>query len=672
MGRKATNKFSKAARDSVFRSIIEPVIGSNRENILNAIDFIESPSGLDVRLYPIQRLLVRLMFGVPFDYKPEIPQWDCVPIWDGFRENVLYTFKTEADALKYLYEKGQCNIGDWRDAPGMGMPNGGYKEAAIFAGRRGGKSQVVSAIAAYKLYLLLSIYSPQDYYDLVEGSEIDFTFLAQDDDGATRLYQKLSADVNRAPFFSPFLRHNGASEMQFIASVDKERRDIKPSISVASFPCTTRAVRGPSSLFLALDEFAHFRATKDTDSGAIYESATPATIQFVPKEGPSEGQREAMVLCISSPLKRVGKMFELHKLAMDEGKASKILTLRVSTAEMNPRADSEYLKQQYKLNPVTWKCEYGGQFLDSSESFVKEAQLRLCVDVQYAENGDPKPETGRQNVTCFRMDSVGRQYFWGLDLGMKKDGTGLAIGHLEYRNDVGIELVYDYIDRMMVGEEFTGPGIPRSPFDKKYINYSELPLTDLVLWLVEMHKILPCFKGATDQHGGSVLTQLLQINGIQTMELVHLTPAINSQMFFALKGYIDNSRCRFPYVPKFLHEVKNVEADLINKYVLKVQAPLEKDSHDDMVDAAGLVAWLSMNYLDENKRLLMDPTGQSFAIQELAGKPPAIITDYDAITMRELQILERQRKIGLGFGGNYNMVPGEGQNPYFVRKAKRR
>ena len=51
---------------------------------------------------------------------------------------------------------------------------------------------------------------------------------------------------------------------------------------------------------------------------------------------------------------------------------------------------------------------------------------------------------------------VGVNYFWGFDLGMKNDASALSIAHLEFGGSTGIRLVYDYIDRMMVGEKFEG------------------------------------------------------------------------------------------------------------------------------------------------------------------------------------------------------------------------
>ena len=578
-----------------------------------------------------------------------------------------------------------CNIGDWRD-----IPERGFNEACIIAGRRGGKSQVVSAIGAYKLYMLLNHRSPQEYFGLVPGSPIDFTFLAQDDEGATRLYDKLREDVNRAPFFSPYLKASSGSWLGFVTESDRGKRDVTPTVNAQSFPCTTSSVRGPSSVFLALDEFAHFRSEKGSSSDEVYAAATPSTLNFhhaemlngewispdVMKTMEPEQYREfqdSLILSISTPWTKVGKMYDLHRMALEKGIQSSIFTIRVSTAEMNPTVLPKFLHDEHEKNNMTFKAEYGGQFLDSSETYVTEVQIRACTDVQYTVEQFPKPmpETARYNLVRFTPSCVGRQYFWGLDLGMMENATAVAIGHLEHRGGKNpIELVYDYIDRMMVGEKFEGPGVPDIPGIVKYKGYKALPLEDILLWLRALNNVMPCFRGCTDQHGGQQLVQLLAINQIYNIELLNLTTTINSQMAFALKGYMDNQRCRFPFVPRFMDELRLVEAEYVGKYQIRVQAPAEKGATDDMCDAAEEVAYIAQKWLMEEGGLKQDPTGTSLAIQEQMQKRPTPIISLDGVTLQDIKVLERMRRVQ----ESLMMTPGTSvvRNPFHVRGRGRR
>lgn len=637
------NKFSKAAQQSSLGRIVSERITDSRAR-LNAIEFIEGKEGLGITLYPVQRVVTKAVFGVPFD---EVNK--TVPVWDKFREKLLYNF-TEAEYLKYAYEEGRCNIGDWRD-----IPEGGYKEADLIVGRRGGKSQLISAIASYKLYMLLSVKSPQDYYQLTPGSPIDFTFLAQDDEGSTRLYDKMREDVTRTQAFQTYLKQNTNLQMAFITDADRSKAQWTPSITVAAYPCTTGKVRGPSSYFLALDEFAHFRTDTGSNSEAIYEAARPATMQFT-----HDGKRESMIFSISSPWKKIGKYYDLHKQALEKGKDSRVFTLRCGTAEMNPRADSDELLTAYETSPMTWKAEYGGEFLDSSESYVSLARIEACIDLD------------RRNLSQSINDLIGKDFFWGLDAGFKNDGTGLCIGHLELVESVGIHLVYDYIDRMICGEKFDGvlysPDQNVLDMNSRYTNYKELPIEEVIAWLVEMDRRYPCYKGATDQHGGTMLVQMLQMYGITNMELLHITPAMNSMMFFALKSFIDQGKARFPNVPKFKHELQMVEAEITTKYQIRVEAPAEKGSHDDMVDAAAIVAKLARDWMEGEGRLKLDPTGAGLMMRQQQIQQqlhPTVIPNIDEVSIRDLQILERQRRVYNGAGSREAV-----QNP-FSRRGRR-
>ena len=609
-------RFSTKARESVLGGLIDHHI-TDGSNLMNALEFIESPSGLGTTLYPVQRVIVKLIFGIPMDWKEQ-----DVPVHDIWCDELLYTFK-ESEYIKYVYDDGRINIPDWREA----CPDG-YNEIDMIVGRRGGKSAIVGAVAAYKLYRLLSLHSPQEYYGLVPGSPIDLTMMAQDTEGSNRLYDQLKNYVNKAPFFAPYIKSMGGGEMTFVSEADRGHRDITPSIKAASYACTTNAVRGPSSFFLALDEFAFYRNQIGSNSDEMYEAATPATMQFK-AGGVREGKRESMIFIITSPGNKIGKYYTLFRSAMDEGPGCPVLAFQCSTAEMNPRADSPFLKQQYKENPEKFMAEYGGKFLEASESYVKGSTIDDCID-------------NRDNAEFLSMSQFGHKYFWGLDLGMRHDATALAVCHWEMGGSNGISLVYDYVDRMMVGKG-------------RYADFKELPLNDILEWLQRINNMLPCYIGATDQYGGAMLVQLLQALNITGMELVHLTGGINSQMYLTLKSLMENRQARFPNNPEFIAELKLLEASFTGKYQVRVAAPDEKDAHDDMADAAALASYMAQTWATE---------GGSREIREIMqgvpqNLPPGYIRggwDMNG-SMAHLKSFERQLRM------QFNPV-GAVQNPW--------
>lgn len=589
-------------KGSALGSIIESAIGGVSV-AMDFVEFLKSPFGPRMTLYPVQHMLGKILFGVPLD-KDEIK----IPVWDKFRENLLYTM-SEREFLAYMADKGKTHVSDWRD-----LKPEGYTEMEIIAGRRGGKSAFVSACASYMLYKLLLIRDPQAYYNLIGGDTIDFTILATDEDGAGRLYSKIRTLVNQSEFFRPYQFGNpGTDEMKLITEADRGKRDVKPSISVASLPCTTRASRGPSSIFLCLDEFAFFRNALGARSDEVYDSAKPATALFTSPEG----RRDAKVLTITSPWTRVGMVYDMHNTAMKRGKDSSIFSIRLASAEMNHRMDSAFLKEEYDRKPATWAAEYGGEFIDSAGSLVPPERIDACVD------------SDRENARGFDPRRNGNVYFWGIDLGLKKDATALAICHWEMGAKKPV-LIYDYIDRMIVG-------------DAEHQNVDQLDVTEIVDWFEGMNRILPGTFGACDQYQGAAFITLCQLRGIDFIELVHLTGGINSQMYFALQGYLNQGICRFPNYSPFITELKNVEAIYAGKTALKVEAPNEKDAHDDMCDAVSLAAWRAQRWMLETGAKGWAFSGMSALVGPDGLRPGDVPLDPEVASQAQLRIAERQR-----------------------------
>lgn len=605
-----SRKHNRGGGASAFGAIVDSAITDVRSQ-MNGLDFLTSPQGPKIQLLPVQRWLFKAIMGIPMDYREGL-----VPVWDDFRENIIHTF-TEREFLHYLKDQGRCNFDDWRDLPAKG-----FSEAEILAGRRGGKSVLISALATEKLRQLLNVRNPHEFYRLADGDPIDFTLLAQDEDGAGRLYDKIKMAVNRSEFFRPFIHGKpGVDSMQFITEADRHRRDVEASIQVASWPCTTRSARGPSSYFLAFDEFAHFRSATGASSDEVYEAATPATARFVNKEDREE-HLDSLTITVTSPWTKVGKTYALWQEGMADGKDASLFVYQCSTAEMaGTEIASSYLKNKFKRDPVKWQAEHGGRFLESAGTFVPIGKLNECFD------------TGRPNAYGFDPRRVGIKYFWGCDLGMKNDATAIAICHWEQGQDGQLLLVYDYVDRMMVGEG-------------EWAHVKELDINEILDWFWDMNQWLPGAHGSIDQYAGAMFIQLCHQRQMDFIELVHLTAAINSEAAYALQGYINQGICRFPDVPKFRHEMGTVEAYYVGKHQIKVEAPTEKNAHDDMYDAAALAAWRAQKWMSEEGNKFFALSGQQVQIGPDGLRPGDLGLNPDVATMSQLRVAERGRAVG--------------------------
>ena len=103
---------------------------SRNENVADIIEFIESPWGLNMRLFPVQRIILKAHYGLPLDDKKifKVTDW---------RRREFNDF-TEASYLKYLFENGRCNIKEVE-------PGHERRELVLSIGRRSGKTFLAAA-----------------------------------------------------------------------------------------------------------------------------------------------------------------------------------------------------------------------------------------------------------------------------------------------------------------------------------------------------------------------------------------------------------------------------------------------------------------------------------------------------------------------------------------------
>ena len=151
------------------------------DDYVDIITFIEAPWGLGLKLFPVQRVILKAHYGMELDDNalgipldcpvdsthPEYdPSWDehlddegfykwRIVITDFRRENPKYM--TEAGYLRFLHSEGRCNTD--RVIPGKQR-----REMVLSVGRRSGKTLITSCIVAYETYKLPLKGNPEKYY----------------------------------------------------------------------------------------------------------------------------------------------------------------------------------------------------------------------------------------------------------------------------------------------------------------------------------------------------------------------------------------------------------------------------------------------------------------------------------------------------------------------------
>lgn len=116
------------------RQRVKPVSSVNgggpaSPKIFSVLDYIEQPWGLNMKLYPAQRFLVKLYYHLELDdVLPTDPNKQIV-ITDMLKTEIKYRF-TEKQYLNYLFNEGRCNIGEQDHV---------RRELVLSIGRRAGK-----------------------------------------------------------------------------------------------------------------------------------------------------------------------------------------------------------------------------------------------------------------------------------------------------------------------------------------------------------------------------------------------------------------------------------------------------------------------------------------------------------------------------------------------------
>ena len=119
-----SNRFSSLALDFARDSVSQ----SEKENLPNIIEYIESGWGLNLRLFPIQRFILKVYYNIELDDTVRV-----IEVTDKFRENVLYSF-TEKEYMHFLWNEGRINIKEYDHS---------RHELVLAIGRRGTKTAML-------------------------------------------------------------------------------------------------------------------------------------------------------------------------------------------------------------------------------------------------------------------------------------------------------------------------------------------------------------------------------------------------------------------------------------------------------------------------------------------------------------------------------------------------
>lgn len=579
----------------------------------NILEYIQAPWGLNMKPYPVQKFIVKLYYHLPLDDKLPEDTTQRIKISDMFNTKTLYTF-TEVEYLQYLFREGRCNIGEQDHM---------RRQLTLPIGRRAGKTTLSAIFASYELYRLISLGNPQQYYGLPNGNRIQIISVATDKDQAGLLFNDVTAHMAKCEVFKPYIANNTLSYVQLRTPYDIERYgptirhengkfasfNGKASLRVTFKASISKGLRGSGNVVIILDEIAHFQDKGTSSAKDIYDAITPSAAAFSPKDPENSmvpiGPVESRVICISSPLNKAGKFFELYHLGMSRAAGSdNMLVIQAPTWEVNPTIESAYYREKYHEDPATFMTEHGALFSDRVRGWIeREQDLVDCIKT------DHRPRT-------FGPPRFPHQL--GMDLGIVRegDGTAVAITHCE-----GDKVVLDYHECWYAGRPWreSNPHLsaPMVEYAKTIQDVDRLDFDEIANWLTLLTKKFYITGALFDRWQGLSLEQTLHKRGLKQFRAEFFQPDVNSKMYQAVKLMMLDRRLvlydwplgkstnteplkegapviQGPTHSILIEEILSLQAEVRAKNQVIVAAPKIKGAHDDLSDALVRAIWLSL------------------------------------------------------------------------------
>jgi len=341
------------------------------------------------------------------DAEKKIIQLEERPLIDNFQTEKDLFYSEEFDPKLRMQILHKCNS------------RFKFEELVLVLGRRSGKSFLVSAIALYELYRLISMGHPQARYGLMEFDQIVLLNVARNEEQAKNaIFAKLKQTVLASPFFEPYIGKDTELEMRFFTEHDRKENERREDLGLNLFSgslvlrCGSSSASGLVGLTcwcIIMDEIAAM-AGDSPDSGldyALYNDLKPSLATF---------GKDGKMMMLSNPKGPIGLLYDLHENRLDDPTT---LVMRGPTWLVNPNIDKDFLESEKKKNPTEYQMQYGAEFGASSSDpmFPEDAVSRFFSSVSMV----PRREHGDRMV----------EYFCHLDPARTSDYYALAVGHHE-------------------------------------------------------------------------------------------------------------------------------------------------------------------------------------------------------------------------------------------------
>jgi intein/homing endonuclease len=275
-------------------------------------------------------------------------------------------------------------------------------------------SRLLSFIATYAMYELITLGNPQSYYNIMERHPIHVVHIASKDKQAREMFAFTSDNIRRTSFFKPYMDFdkNNMTELRLFTPYDltlneeikrrnkvvvrgNKREPLLPgSLLVESITTSGATSRGKCIYLLMFSELAHFlRTSIDITSGedalvaenpqsdyAVVKAMTPSVLDF---------GRDGRIIMESSPREKGGEFYHHYCIGGGiEQENFENLTfeptyqvIQLSTWEARPSIARESLDPEFRKDPIGALMEFGAHFGNPSGKFISESVINSIPQI---------------------------------------------------------------------------------------------------------------------------------------------------------------------------------------------------------------------------------------------------------------------------------------------------
>ncbi len=303
---------------------------------MDIIQFATSKEGLGLSLYPVQQIVLKMIYGL---------ELDSVAVFSLRRNMDGETLPmTEKSYVEYLYNRGRANT-----------TKTGFNKAILSLGRLSGKTFLISVINAYELYCVLFKVSPQGYYRMPTGIDIHLQNVSDSRDNAQATLARTKSLLARPERLLQRGVYVGSGfGYQTLADMHLQGRDpSRVQVRMNFQSSEVQQVKDSKNLLVVLEEPAFYQGDR---AQVLYDTLMPSTTSFFNAE--DQDKLDSHLLLIGSPHPE-GNPFFMSQY-WNRFHTGFGLCLQIPTWEMNPNISLRNLREHRENSkPGVFESEFG-------------------------------------------------------------------------------------------------------------------------------------------------------------------------------------------------------------------------------------------------------------------------------------------------------------------------